>query len=157
MAILLDHLIVPSRNPVASARSLATLLGTPWEEARGHFTPVYVNETLTLDFAQREQFASHHYCFHVSDAEFDQIFARVQASGIKYRSSPQGPDDMALNTRLGGRNFYWTDGDGHIWEVLTSAMPASSLALLWGLRHPSMPRVPGRAQRAVATALSPDG
>ena len=38
MAILLDHLIVPSRDPVASARSLATLLGTPWEEAAG---PLY--------------------------------------------------------------------------------------------------------------------
>jgi hypothetical protein len=119
MAILLDHLIVPSQDPVASARSLATLLGTPWEEARGHFTPVYVNDTLTLDFAEREQFASHHYCFHVSDTEFDQIFARVQAAGIKHRSSPRGPDDLALNTRLGGRNFYWTDQDGHIWEVLT--------------------------------------
>ena len=119
MAILLDHFIVPSRDPIGSARSLAGVLGTPWEEARGHFTPVYVNETLTVDFAQREQFDSHHYCFHVSDAEFDQIFARAQAAGIKYRSSPRGPDDMALNTRLGGRSFYWTDRDGHIWEVLT--------------------------------------
>jgi catechol 2,3-dioxygenase-like lactoylglutathione lyase family enzyme len=119
MAILLDHLIVPSRHPAAAARSLATLLGTPWEEARGHFTPVYVNDTLTLDFAEREQFASHHYCFHVSEEEFDQILARVQAAGIKYRSSPRGPDDMSLNTRMGGRNFYWTDNDGHIWEVLT--------------------------------------
>ena len=119
MAILLDHLIVPSRDPVASARSLATLLGTPWEAARGHFTPVYANETLTLDFAEREQFDSHHYFFHVSEVEFDHIFTRVQAAGIKYRSSPRGPEDLALNTRLGGRNFYWTDDDGHIWEVLT--------------------------------------
>ena len=119
MAIRLDHLIVPSRDPAASARSFATLLGTPWEEARGHFTPVYVNETLTLDFAERDQFDSHHYCFHVSDLEFDQILNRVQAAGIKYRSSPRGPDDLALNTRMGGRNFYWTDADDHIWEVLT--------------------------------------
>jgi uncharacterized glyoxalase superfamily protein PhnB len=72
-----------------------------------------------MDFAQREQFSSHHYCFHVSEAEFDGIFARVQAAGIKHRSSPRGPDDLQLNTRLGGRNFYWTDRDGHVWEVLT--------------------------------------
>jgi hypothetical protein len=26
---------------------------------------------------------------------------------------------MTLNTRMGGRNFYWTDTDGHNWEVLT--------------------------------------
>lgn len=119
MAILLDHLIVPSHDPVASARSLATILDVPWEEVRGHFTPVYVNDTLTLDFAQRAQFASHHYCFHVSEAEFDGIFARLCAAGIVYRSTPQGPDDRQLNTRLGGRNFYWNDSDGHIWEVLT--------------------------------------
>jgi hypothetical protein len=130
MAILLDHLIVPSRNPVASAQSLADILAVPWEAERGHFTPVYVNETLTLDFAEREQFASHHYCFHVSDAEFDGIFARVRAAGIPYRSSPQGPDDLQLNTRMGGRNFYWNDSDGHIWEVLTVsyARPQSAAA-----------------------------
>jgi hypothetical protein len=119
MAILLDHLIVPSRHPVASAQSLAAVLDVPWEAERGHFTPVYVNDTLTLDFAERDQFASHHYCFHVSDAEFDGIFARVHAAGIVYRSTPRGDDDMQLNTRRGGRNFYWTDSDGHIWEVLT--------------------------------------
>lgn len=119
MAIQLDHLIVPSHDPVTSARSLADLLGVPWEAERGHFTPVYVNDTLTLDFAEREQFASHHYCFHVSDAEFDGIFARIREAGIVYRSTPRGPDDFQLNTRMGGRNFYWTDSDGHNWEVLT--------------------------------------
>ncbi len=30
-----------------------------------------------------------------------------------------GEDDRELNLRNGGRNFYWTDEDGHIWEVLT--------------------------------------
>ena len=119
MAILLDHLIVPSRDPVTSARSLAGILGVPWEADVSHFTPVYVNETLTLDFDQRERFYSHHYCFHVSDEEFDGILERVRDAGIKYRSTPQGTDDLQLNTRLGGRNFYWTDRDGHVWEVLT--------------------------------------
>jgi catechol 2,3-dioxygenase-like lactoylglutathione lyase family enzyme len=121
MAILLDHLIVPSHNPVASARSLADLLDVPWEVQVGHFTPVYVNDTLTLDFDKRDGFASHHYCFHVSDDEFDGILARVRAAGIAYRSTPRGPDDFQLNTRLGGRNFYWTDSDGHNWEVLTAS------------------------------------
>ena len=117
MAILLDHLIVPSHHPVASAQFLAGILDMPWEAERGHFTPVYVSETLTLDFAQHEQFESHHYCFRVSDAEFEGIFERVRAAGITYRSTPLGADDLQLNTRLGGRNFYWNDSDGHIWEV----------------------------------------
>jgi len=133
MAILLDHLIVPSRHPVASAQGLAGVLGVPWEAERGHFTPVYVSETLTLDFAQREQFDSHHYCFHVSDEEFDGIFARVRAVGISYRSTPVGPEDLQLNTRLGGRNFYWTDSDGHIWEVLTVSYARPQLGAAVGL------------------------
>ena len=133
MAILLDHLIVPSHNPVASAQSLADILAVPWEAERGHFTPVYVNETLTLDFAQREQFDRHHYCFHVSDEEFDGIFARVRAAGISYRSTPGGAADMQLNTRLGGRNFYWNDSDGHNWEVLTVSYARPQLDAAAGL------------------------
>ena len=119
MAILLDHVIVPSRSPVASARVLAEILGVAWEAKDGHFTPVYVNETLTLDFDEAERFECHHYCFHVNDEEFDGIFERIRSAGIKYRSTPNGADDHHLNTRMGGRNFYWNDDDGHVWEVLT--------------------------------------
>ena len=128
MPIGLDHLIVPARDPVASARQLAELLGVPWETGRGHFTPVHVNEGLTLDFAQREGFDHHHYCFRVGEAEFDAIFARIQAAGIVHRSQPNGPDDRQINTRLGGRNLYWNDADGHVWEILTVsyARPAAA-------------------------------
>jgi catechol 2,3-dioxygenase-like lactoylglutathione lyase family enzyme len=119
MAIALDHLIVPSRDRLASARSLAGFLGVPWAAEQGSFTPVYVTESLTLDFASRDQFESHHYCFRVSDAEFDAIFDRLRAAGIPYRSHPRGENDMQINTRLGGKNLYWQDADGHLWEILT--------------------------------------
>lgn len=79
MAIHLDHVIVPSRDPIAG----------------------------------------HHYCFHVSDAELDAILGRIQAARIPYRSSPRGENDMQINRRLGGKNLYWQDGDGHLWEILT--------------------------------------
>lgn len=119
MAIQLDHVIVPSHDPVAGAKSLAGLLDVPWQKSQGSFTPVYVNETLTLDFADREHFEGHHYCFRVSDAEFDTILARIQAARIPYRSSPRGDNDMQINRRLGGKNLYWQDTDDHLWEVLT--------------------------------------
>jgi len=119
MAIQLDHVIVPSHDPIARAKALAGLLDVPWQESQGSFTPVYVNETLTLDFAQREQFESHHYCFHVSDAEFDAILGRILGARIPYRSSPLGETDMQINRRLGGKNLYWQDTDGHLWEILT--------------------------------------
>jgi len=119
MDIVMDHLIVPAHDPVASAELLARLLGVSWEAERGHFTPVYVNDALTLDFAKRDRFESHHYCFRVGEAEFDTIFGRVRASGIAHRSQPNGPDDLQINTRLGGRNIYWNDPNGHVWEILT--------------------------------------
>lgn len=118
MTLLLDHVIVPSRDQDASARFLGQLLGVPWEEG-GHFSPVYVNETLTLDFGNRDQFDPQHYCFHASEEEFDAIFGRIQAAGLTYRGSPTGPDDMKINTNLGGKGVYWREPDGHTWEVLT--------------------------------------
>ena len=118
MSIVMDHLIVPSRDPDASAELLARLLDVPWERG-GHFTPVHVNDGLTLDFARREAFESHHYCFRVGEQEFDAIFGRLRAAGITHRSQPNGPDDSQINTRLGGRNIYWNDADGHVWEILT--------------------------------------
>lgn len=119
MAIGLDHVIVPSRNPIAGAKFLAELLHVPWAEQHGHFSPVYVNDGLTLDFADRDRFESHHFCFRVSDEEFDAIFGRIQAAGIPYRSLPRGENDMKINPRLGGKNVYWEDADGHLWEILT--------------------------------------
>jgi catechol 2,3-dioxygenase-like lactoylglutathione lyase family enzyme len=121
MAIRLDHVIVPSHNPVEGAKSLAGFLDVPWAESHGPFTPVYVNDTLTLDFADRDPFERHHYAFHVSEAEFDAIFARLQAAGIEYRSHPLAETDMQINHRLGGRGVYWQDTDGHLWEVLTES------------------------------------
>jgi catechol 2,3-dioxygenase-like lactoylglutathione lyase family enzyme len=119
MTIQLDHVIVPSHHRVASAKLLADLLGLAWEESRGEFTPVYVNGSLTLDFADREQFQRYHLCFRVSDADFDAIFGRIQSAGLAYRSRPRGENDMLINRRLGGKNVYWEDGDGHLWEILT--------------------------------------
>jgi catechol 2,3-dioxygenase-like lactoylglutathione lyase family enzyme len=119
MAIQLDHLIVPSRNRLEGAKFLAHLLDAPWAESQGSFTPVYVNEDLTLDFADREPFERHHYCFRVTDEEFDAIFGRIRAAGIAYRSRPRGENDRQINTRLGGKNVYWEDADGHLWEILT--------------------------------------
>src|SRR3954464_16060863 len=105
MAIELDHSIVPSHDKVASAKLLAELLGVPWAESGiGPFSPVYVNDGLTLDFIQTdESFPVYHFCFRVSDEEFDSILARIKVAGIKFRSTVRGPDDMRINTDYGGR------------------------------------------------------
>jgi catechol 2,3-dioxygenase-like lactoylglutathione lyase family enzyme len=121
MPIQLDHLIVPSRDPGAGAKALAALLDVPWRAAGqdGPFTPVFVNDGLTIDFAEGEDFQYHHYCFRVTEAEFDAIHGRILAAGVPYRSTPLGETDMRINRRLGGKDLYWNDADGHIWEILT--------------------------------------
>jgi len=121
MAIELDHLLVPSHDRFAAAKQLAELLDVPWSETGvGPFCPVFVNSGLTLDFDQAEgAFPTQHYCFRVSDDDFDAILGRIRAAGIAYRSSPQGPTDLRINTYGGGRLVYWSEPDGHVWELLT--------------------------------------
>jgi catechol 2,3-dioxygenase-like lactoylglutathione lyase family enzyme len=119
MAITLDHTIVPARDKVASARFFAELFGLTFEPGEGHFAPVRVNESLTLDFADQPVRESHHYAFHVSDDEFDAILARVKARGLSYGSGPFEHDNGRINTRRGGRGFYFEDPNGHLLEVMT--------------------------------------
>lgn len=122
MAACLDHLIVPSKDRVAGARLLAQLLGVPWAEqgAVGPFSPVYVNEGLTLDFDQWDDpIPRLHYCFRVGQDEFDEILARLKAAGIPYRSLPHGREDSTVNPAFGGNLVYWSQPDGHVWELLT--------------------------------------
>ena len=62
--------------------------------ALGPFSPVFVNDGLTLDFLDTdEEFPVYHFCFRVNDAEFDAIFARIMAAGIAFRSTVRGPVD----------------------------------------------------------------
>ena len=122
MAIQLDHIIVPSRDKVAAAKLLADLLDVPWTAttAGAPFSAVYVNDGLTFDFDERtEEFSLLHYCFRVSDEEFDAILERIRAAQIPYRSNVFGAVDFKVNTWSGGRGVYWNEPGGHQWEMLT--------------------------------------
>ena len=121
MTVHLDHLMVPARDKLASARLLAELLGVPWSESGiGPFVPVYLNDGLTLDFDQwSEPFPLLHLCFRVSQEEFDAILGRIRAAGIPYRSNVHGPVDYRIDTEHGGSIVYWNEPDGHQWELLT--------------------------------------
>ena len=120
MSIVLDHTIVPARDKEESARFFARIFGLPYEGPAGHFAPVRVNETLTLDFDTDTAFESHHYAFKISEEEFDQILARIRLEGIPYGSGPSSSEDMTINHREGGRGFYFKDPGGHLFEVLTA-------------------------------------
>src|SRR5215510_4941951 len=80
MAITLNHTIVPAHDKEASARFFADIFGLTYEGPIKHFAPVQMNETLTLDFDNRDRFENHHYAFHVNDAEFDAMFDRIKTA-----------------------------------------------------------------------------
>ena len=128
MGIRLDHTIVPAKDKLASAEFFAGIFGLAVEP--GYFAQVRINESLTLDFADEAEMwggpgydprtgRSLHYAFHVSDAEFDAIFARVQARGLAYGSEPHDHANGRINRRRGGRGFYFEDPYGHLLEVMT--------------------------------------
>lgn len=123
MSVQLDHLMVPARDKVAAAKRLGELLGVPWSATGiGPFAPVFVNDGFTIDFdTWEEPFPRIHYCFRVSEGEFDAILGRLRAAGIPFRSDVHGPVDNAVNTRQGGRIVYWDEPDGHYWEMLTQS------------------------------------
>jgi catechol 2,3-dioxygenase-like lactoylglutathione lyase family enzyme len=129
MTIRLDHTIVPAKDKVASANFFAEIFGLTVVNA-GHFAQVQINESLTFDFADVPEpwggpgfdprsGRSHHYAFHISEADFDAIFSRVKAKGIPYGSGPFSHTDGKINKRRGGRGFYFEDPNGHLLEVMT--------------------------------------
>ena len=121
MTIELNHTIVPAHDKVASAKFFAKAFGLPFDDrAVWYFVPVRVNERLTRDFHDDvDQFEIHHYAFKISEAEFDEIFGRIQAQGIRYGSGPATLEDTAINHHGGGRGVYFRDPNGHILELLT--------------------------------------
>jgi catechol 2,3-dioxygenase-like lactoylglutathione lyase family enzyme len=119
MTITLNHTIVPARDKRAAAQFFARIFGLHADPKGGHFAPVRINDTLTLLFDDGEEFESHHYAFHVSDAEFDAIFGRIREAKLVYGSAPWSLDDGKLNDWNGGRGVYFRDPDGHMLELMT--------------------------------------
>ena len=117
--ITLNHTIVPARDKEVAARLFAQLFGLAYNGAGEHFAPVKVNDTLTFLFDDDTSFESHHYAFHVSDADFDAIFQRVQEAGLVYGSAPWTADDGKLNNWGGGKGVYFKVPDGHLLELMT--------------------------------------
>ena len=121
MAVQLNHHIVHATDPAASARYLAEMLGLDPPTRFGPFHVVQTANDVSLDFlpADGMGIASNHYAFLVSEEEFDQIFGRIRARGLEYQADPFGREMGEINHNDGGRGVYWSDPDGHLYEILT--------------------------------------
>lgn len=120
MAAQLNHTIVWSSDPSASARFLATILGRPAPFRFGHFQVVSLDNGVSLDFAHREgPVHAQHYAFLIAEADFDGVFARIREQGVAYWADPMRRQPGAINHNDGGRGVYFADPDDHILEVIT--------------------------------------
>jgi catechol 2,3-dioxygenase-like lactoylglutathione lyase family enzyme len=124
MAIELNHTIVAAHDPLASAEFLADILGVEVGAPAGHFTPVTLDNRVTLDFDARDQIEHQHYAFMVSEEEFEAAFARIKSAGITHYADPgcQRPG-QTYSSMTGNRGTYFRDPNGHLMEILT---PVSS-------------------------------
>jgi catechol 2,3-dioxygenase-like lactoylglutathione lyase family enzyme len=120
MAVQLNHTIVPVRDKQESARFLAEILGLDPPAPFGPFLCLETANGVSLDYMDRGgDVAPSHYAFLVSEEEFDAIFARVTARGLRFWADPGHTLEGVINGH--GRGFYFDDPSGHNMEVLTRA------------------------------------
>jgi hypothetical protein len=120
---VLNHHILAARYSVATARYLSEILGLDQAVRLGEFIVLQVGGDTTLDFIDTagDDFDRLHYTFLVSEAEFDEIFARIKQREIPYWSDPMHNDPDQINTWDDGRGLYFDDPNGHRLEIITRA------------------------------------
>ena len=121
MSVELNHTIVNVKNKEESATFFATILGLPPPEPLfGYFLTLRTSNGVSLDFIDStEKIEPQHYAFLVSETEFDQIFNRIKARGLKYWADPAKQKPGEMNTHFGGRGCYFEDPSGHFLEIIT--------------------------------------
>ena len=119
MTVTLNHTIVAARDKAATAAFMTEVLGLPPATTFGHFAVVQVDDT-SMDYVETDgDIAPRHFAFLVSEAEFDAIFARIEARGLTYWADPTRTEANRINRRDGGRGVYFEDPNGHLLEILT--------------------------------------
>ena len=121
MTVKLNHTIVHSKDPRAAADFFAGLFGLPAPKPFGPFLDVEVGNEVTLAFLDADgmEVQMQHYAFLVSEKEFDQIFGRIQARGLKHWADPGQKQEGKINRHDGGRGVYFQDPSGHLLEIIT--------------------------------------
>lgn len=116
----LNHTIVHSRDNLASATFLAEILGLAPPRPFGPFQVVDTANAVSLDFISTDEtLIIEHYAFLVSEAEFDEVFARIKARGLDYWADPALKHKGQINRHDGGRGCYFLDPNGHYLEIIT--------------------------------------
>ena len=120
MAVQLNHTIVRVDDKQESATFVAEILGLDPPTVYGPFAVVQLDNDVSLDFADDHgPVHPQHYAFIVTEAEFDEIFARIRERGLTYWADPMRQRVGEINTHDGGRGVYWDEPSGHFLEIIT--------------------------------------
>jgi extradiol dioxygenase family protein len=119
MPVHLNHTIVAARDRHEAANFLAEVLGRNPPTTYGPFAVVELDNDVSLDFLDDPEVHPRHYAFLVSEAEFDEIFERIQERGLDFWADPFERLPGEINTNDGGRGLYWEGPDGHWLEIIT--------------------------------------
>jgi catechol 2,3-dioxygenase-like lactoylglutathione lyase family enzyme len=120
MTAQLNHTIVWSRDPQASSRFLAEMLGRPAPVRFGPFLVVELDNGVSMDFGERDgEITPQHYAFLIDEPDFDAVLGRIQARHLDHWADPARARPGQINHNDGGRGVYFPDPDGHFLEVLT--------------------------------------
>ena len=120
MTVKLNHTIVHARDKRASADFYTRVFGLAEAVPFGPFLDVQTANDVTLAILETdESIDPQHYAFLVSDAEFDEIFARLKTAGFGYWADPGCRQKGETNSHFGGRGVYFRDPGGHLLEIIT--------------------------------------
>lgn len=120
MTIKLNHTIVHAHDKRASAAFFSEIFGLAAPKPFGPFLDVETANEVTLAFLETdEEIQVQHYAFLVSEKEFDDIFGRVKARGLKYWADPGQTQEGRINHHFGGRGVYFEDPSGNLLEIIT--------------------------------------
>ena len=119
MAVQLNHTIVSAQDNVASATFMTEILGLAGPTPYGPFMVVEVDNDVSLDFINADAVTPQHYAFLISEAEFDEIFGRIQERKLSYWADPGQTQAGKINHHDGGRGVYFEELNGHLLEIIT--------------------------------------
>jgi catechol 2,3-dioxygenase-like lactoylglutathione lyase family enzyme len=119
--IAVDHIAIAARDPEASARFLAEILGLAPAEpdgAEGDMFKLKIGHDTSLLFASSPTVASQHIAFRVDERAFAAVVDRLRARNVAFGNDPDAPRNGLIDDPLGGRGrVYFVDVDQHLFEV----------------------------------------
>lgn len=128
MSIKLDHTVIASANNEVAAQHFAGIMDLSIGEREGSddkFISVRVNDELRLFFVSGGSGMCQHLAFVVDDRTFDQIRDRLHQMGISFGNSPRDTANGRTDHPFAARGLFWTDPDGHVFELMTSTLEGS--------------------------------